>query len=77
MKFSIFLFVFIATTQAIETHDDNGFKHTKIDWSKVTPIEELPEFWEGRNISEALTIPKSRDRRIVGGNISAVGAYPY
>lgn len=42
-----------------------------IDWSNVVPIEEIPGFWEGRDVGPAFYEydQQGRGGRIIGGNV--------
>lgn len=50
-----------------------------IDWSKVVPVQEMPGFWDGRDIAPAFhpAAPSSRSGRIVGGVIVTPNVHPY
>lgn len=47
-----------------------------IDWSKVKPITELPEFWVGREL-EAPVYKSSGNSRIIGGDEAPRNQFPY
>lgn len=67
--FVAILFAFVAAASA-----DN----VEIDWSKVKPITQMPGFWDGRiPVMEKYYNPLNRQGRIVGGEIAAVGQFPY
>ena len=47
-----------------------------IDWSKVKPITELPEFWVGREF-QAPVYKFNGNSRIIGGNEAPRNQFPY
>ncbi|CAO1426748.1 unnamed protein product [Diamesa serratosioi] len=47
-----------------------------IDWSKVKPINELPEFWVGRSFKAPVN-KFNRNSRIIGGNEAPRNQFPY
>ena len=47
-----------------------------IDWSKVKPINELPEFWVGRSF-KAPVYKSNGNSRIIGGNEAQRNQFPY
>jgi len=50
----------------------------EIDWSTVLPIQDIPGFWDGREIRPAVYPgDQSRTGRIVGGQIVTPHAHPY
>jgi len=49
-----------------------------IDWSKVVPVQDMPGFWDGRDIRPAFYPgDMTRTGRIVGGAIATPHAHPY
>jgi hypothetical protein len=63
---------------AVSAHAEDFEEWEEIDWSKVVPVEELPGFWDGREMKEIMEkMPITRGARIVGGQIVTPHAHPY
>jgi chymotrypsin len=68
------IFVFLAISAHAENFDD----WEEIDWSKVVPVQELPGFWDGREVKELLQpIAPTRAARIAGGQVVVPHTHPY
>jgi secreted trypsin-like serine protease len=69
--FAVALFALFAVSAA-EVNWDN------IDWSKVLPVQDMPGFWDGRDI-RPVHYPgdMTRTGRIVGGEIVTPHSHPY
>lgn len=66
------LFAVLAASAAAEDNYDN------IDWSKVLPVQDMPGFWDGREIRPAFYPgDQTRTGRIVGGAIVTPHTHPY
>ena len=65
------IFAFLAVSACAEDNWDN------IDWSKVTPIEEMPGFWDERQIKPFMSNNVNRNRRVVGGEIVVPNSIPF
>jgi len=65
------------STLAMPVEENNVLE--EIDWANVVPIEEIPGFWEGREVGPAFYEYDGQGRggRIIGGEIVTPGAHPY
>lgn len=63
------VFATLALSMAIPIEENTDW--VDIDWSKVVPIEEIPGFWEGRDIRPAFYEydEQRRGERIAGGDV--------
>ena len=48
-----------------------------IDWDKVVPVQDMPGFWDGRDIKPMNIALRGRTSRIVGGEIATPHQFPY
>ncbi|XP_070496664.1 brachyurin-like [Chironomus tepperi] len=74
MKFLI-LALFAVGAFAAENYD--GPEYAPFDASTILPIEDMPGFWEGRDLPKAYTTTNVRDRRIVGGQEAVPNSIPW
>jgi chymotrypsin len=70
MKLIVALIFIVFTISALA--EDNW---KNINYDEVVPLDEIPGFWDGRDIRPAVN--QTRSRRIVGGHIVTPGAHPY
>ena len=52
-------------------------EYDNIDWSKVVPVQDMPGFWDGREIQPIVVNPRNRESRVVGGEIASPHQFPY
>jgi chymotrypsin len=68
--------VVIFSALAISVHADEEWK--EIDWANIVPVQDMPGFWDGREIRPAFYPgDQTRTGRIVGGAIVTPHAHPY
>ena len=51
-------------------------EYDNIDWTKVIPIQELPGFWDNREIKPVVVNSRDRSSRITGGEIVPPNSLP-
>jgi secreted trypsin-like serine protease len=62
---------------ASAVEDFNAPEYAPFDDSLIVPVEDLPGFWEGRELPKEIFTPNPRSARIVGGVEVAPNSHPY
>jgi chymotrypsin len=73
MKFLLLALLAVAASAEI----DYSAPEWNVDWSKAVPIEDMPGFWDGRDLPAAIFASNARSSRIVGGVEVVHGDHPY
>lgn len=73
MKFLLLALLAVAASAEI----DYSAPEWNVDWSKAVPIEDMPGFWDGRDLPAAIFASNERSSRIVGGVEVVHGEHPY
>jgi chymotrypsin len=73
MKFLLLALLAVAASAEI----DYSAPEWNVDWTKAVPIEDMPGFWDGRDLPAAIFASNERSSRIVGGVEVTHGQHPY
>lgn len=69
--------LFASVLFAVLAVSANADMWDNIDWDKVVPVQDLPGFWDGRDIQQKTVKSIQRSPRIVGGEIANPHQFPY
>ena len=71
------LFVSILLAVCALTAANSDFKeYENLDWSKIVPVQDMPGFWDGRDLKPASEAERT-SARIVGGQQAAAHQFPF
>lgn len=73
MKFLLLALFAIAASAEI----DYSAPEWNVDWSQAVPVEDMPGFWDGRDLPAAIFASNARSSRIVGGQEVVPHSHPY
>ena len=68
--------LFVAILFAVLAASANADEYDDIDWSKVLPVQDMPGWWDGREIKPA-SKAELASARIVGGSLASPHQFPY
>ena len=69
--------LFVAILFAVLAASAQADEYDNIDWDKVVPVQDMPGWWDGRDIQPIVVNPRDRSSRIVGGEIATPHQFPY
>lgn len=75
--FKMKIFVLVLLAVAVSAEIDYSAPEWNIDWSKAVSVEELPGFWDNRDLPKPVITSNYRNRRIIGGEEVRHGDHPY
>jgi secreted trypsin-like serine protease len=72
-----FLILALLALGAFAEEDFNAPEYAPFDATLIVPVEDLPGFWEGRELPKEVFTPNPRSARIVGGVEVVPNSHPY
>jgi chymotrypsin len=71
------LLLALFATVALAQENYEGPEYAPFDASSIVPVEDLPGFWDNRELPREVFAPAPRGSRIVGGTEVAPNSHPY